>query len=152
MKRLSLILGLALFGCDDGDEPMEEVVDDEEELTRCEEETRDDPFHLGIERQGEVMRMTFTDAEPSTPVRGLNKWTLAVADGEAPVVGAGLSVRAWMPDHGHGSPQPVGIMEVGEGEYVLDPVNLFMAGYWEITITAEAEDVMDETMFPFCVE
>jgi hypothetical protein len=123
-----------------------------EELTRCEEEMRDEEFFLGIAKQGTVMRVTFTDAEPAAPIRGINRWTVALSEGEAPVEAAMLSVKAWMPDHGHGSPQPVGIEEIGEGEYVLDPVNLFMAGYWEITVTAEMDAVTDETMFPFCVE
>jgi hypothetical protein len=53
-----------------------------------------------------------------------------------------------MPDHAHGSPQPVVVTEMGDGEYKLDPVNLFMAGYWEVTISAEDDDIV----FPLCVE
>ena len=148
LRATTLVLCSAVvFGCDKGDEPPME------EESRCEQEDRDEPFHLGLEKQGAATRVVFTDAEPAQPVRGLNAWTIAVSElNEAPLVGAELSVRAWMPDHGHGSPQPVGIMEMGDGEYLLDPVNLFMAGYWEITITAESEAVTDETMFPLCVE
>jgi hypothetical protein len=149
LRSKTVILGcvmLGLFGCDEGEEPPME------ERSRCEEETRDEEFHLGIEKQGAVMRVTFTDAEPAAPVRGLNRWTIALSEGEAPIEGAMLSVKAWMPDHGHGSPQPVEIEELGEGEYVLDPVNLFMAGFWEITVTAEMDQATDEAMFPFCVE
>lgn len=124
-----------------------------EKESRCEEEQRDEPFHLGLQKEGAAMRVTFTDAEPAQPVRGFNTWTIAVSQlDETPVEHATLSVRAWMPDHGHGSPQGIGIEEMGEGEYRLDPVNLHMAGYWEITITTELDDASDETMFPLCVE
>lgn len=152
MMRTTVFLGfaaLAVAGCDKGgDEPPME-----EEESRCAAEDRDEPFHLGLERDGEATKMVFTDAEPAEPIRGINKWTLDVTDlADAPVEGATLTVKPWMPDHGHGSPQPVVVEDVGDGQYVLDPVNLFMAGYWEITITTEMGDATDEAMFPFCVE
>ena len=156
MRRLApVILGcvaLAAFGCDnsdDGGDAGDDAADDGMMMSRCASEDRAEDFHLGLAKDGAAHRVTFTDAEPAEPVRGLNTWTIALSDlQDAPMTGMEFTVIPWMPDHGHGSPQPVVVTEVGDGEYTLDPVNLFMAGYWEVTISAED----DEIVLPICVE
>ena len=90
---------------------------------------------------------------PSDPIRGDNAWMVGVArDGEM-LPGAEISVRPWMPDHGHGTPVEIGITDMGDGEYMLDPLNLFMAGLWEVHVTATLEDgTEEEVVFHACVE
>ena len=154
MRLAPVILGcvaLATVGCDtgDGEDAGDEAADDGTMMLRCASEDRAEDFHLGLEKDGTAHRVTFTDAEPAEPIRGLNTWTIALSDLEgAPMEGMELSIVPWMPDHGHGSPQPVEVTDIGEGQYTLDPVNLFMAGYWEVTISAAD----DEIMLPLCVE
>jgi len=75
-------------------------------------------------------------------------WTLAV-------IGVLTSVVPRMPDHQHGT-TPVGMMPAGSGTYTLNPVNLYMAGYWEVTVNISATDAggtttTDSAMFPLCV-
>ncbi|MCP4447380.1 MAG: hypothetical protein GY811_18830 [Myxococcales bacterium] len=53
----------------------------------------------------------------------------------AQVPGMTLDATPFMPDHGHGSPIPAFSTDEGSGTYTLEPVNLFMPGYWETTLT-----------------
>lgn len=167
----SLVTALALgSGCEDGDQGMsdgsaaddgsgdgaddggtETGGDDGTMQARCESEERDDDFALGLAHEGAEMQVAIADADPAMPIRGDNAWTLAVTDSSgAPMTGLDLTVGPWMPDHGHGSPVQVNVTEVGDGEYLVEPLNLFMAGYWEITV--EIEDPEDSVMFKVCVE
>lgn len=116
---------------------------------------RGETFSAGMSRLGENQALEFTllDAAPAPPQQYDNVWTLQIDDAAgAPVESATLSVKTWMPDHGHGSPKQVGISQSGGGTYVLDPVNLFMAGLWEITIDATpTAGSADSVTFSFCI-
>jgi hypothetical protein len=70
-----------------------------------------------------------------------------------PIEGAVVEVLGWMPDHGHGSTVEAQV-SAGEapGEVVLDPVNLYMPGIWDVTIAVEAGDLVEEVVFTFCIE
>jgi hypothetical protein len=58
-----------------------------------------------------------------------------------------------MPDHGHGSPVEEQVEALGGGEYRITPLNLFMAGVWEVTLEMTgADDVTDEVVFTVCVD
>lgn len=117
----------------------------------CDVEDRDDDFALGLAHEGEALHVAIASAAPASPVRGDNAWTLAITDATgAAMDGMELSVRTWMPDHGHGSPVQVEVEALENGEYRIEPINLFMAGYWEITITSEAP--ADAVVFKVCVE
>lgn len=71
------------------------------------------------------------------PVLGDNTVTVEVTDtAGAPVTGAEISVTAFMPAHGHGSPHPPTISELGEGRYEASPVTLHMPGTWTLTVEA----------------
>jgi hypothetical protein len=121
---------------------------------RCEVEDRDDDFALGLMREGEAVRVAIADAVPALPVRGDNSWTVSITDLEDIVMeGMLLEIRAWMPDHMHGSPVQPTTTSLGEGQYRIDKLNLFMAGYWEITITTtDTEGNDDSVLFKICVE
>lgn len=138
-------------GCDDDaeDTGSSDTVDP------CEKEDRAEEYMQGIEKTGDALTVTLVKSVPAPPEKGDNEWTVQVADdGGAPMDGLGIEAVPWMPDHGHGTSIESEMMP-GEaaGEYVVDPVNLLMAGYWEITLAitdAEGNDV-DEVMFKFCV-
>jgi len=66
-----------------------------------------------------------------------------------------ITVSPYMPDHRHGT-TAVGVTAAGAGTYRIYPLNLYMAGYWEITFnltdtSAGDAPVTDSAMFPICV-
>lgn len=102
------------------------------------------------------------DAVPAPPAKGDNVWQMQVEDdtGDA-AEGMSIRIRTWMPDHQHGSPIVPTITDEGGGVYSVDPVNLFMGGYWEVDVTAidpgetEASDDdvdLDMVQFRFCID
>jgi hypothetical protein len=163
MRPLGLVLAIstllplaAACGTDGGGS-------DDENLPSCEEDTRDEPYVAGMEKTGEAgYTITLMDSDNAPPAKGDNVWTVKVTDpnGE-PVEGITFECLAYMPDHGHSSPVIPVVTEMGEGMYTLDPINLFMPGYWETTVTAvdagatdsPDDDVdLDTVQFNFCVE
>ena len=121
----------------------------------CATEDRDDDFAIGLSKTGEYVVATFVSANPAPPIKGDNTWTLEFEDlaGE-PVEGLTIVAVPMMPDHGHGTPvnAEVTVMPT-PGQYELSPVNLFMTGYWEITLELTLpEGETDTVMFGFCVE
>ncbi len=151
------VICVAGFGaCDDvGDDGDSTDATGEDPNELCGDPAGYDEFSVGLAKTGEQMTVTFVDAQPAPPIRDFNTWTLMVtgADGE-PLSVMAWEVFPWMPDHGHGSPTPT-VVEEGEedGQYVLDPVNLFMAGKWTIDLTATLPDEQgtDTVQFAFCV-
>lgn len=92
------------------------------------------------------------DAVPQPYVAGSDA-SLTVellADGEA-VDGALLNVKPWMPDHGHGiSPGPEVTVQ-GAGRYEAAWV-FSMPGYWELTLTVDADDGQDSAVVAYEVQ
>jgi hypothetical protein len=161
MKSILLPLLLPLFlvtscSSDDG-----HGTDDN--LPSCDEDTRDEAYVAGINKTGEGgYTIAIMEATPAPPAKGDNAWTVEIRDSAgAPVTGLTMDCDSFMPDHGHGTPIIPAVIEVGDGVYTLDPVNLFMPGYWETTMTAvdkgatdsPDDDVdLDSVTFKFCVE
>lgn len=152
IRRVSLgVAAVFVLACDDqaGDEEGDPI----EEL--CGDASRYDEFAVGLSHRGESLTVRFVRADPAPPIRGPNTWTMAVesATGDAVEI-EGWQVRPWMPDHGHGSGIPVVVSE-GEtsGQYVLDPVDLHMAGLWTIDLVMEPVKGDEDTVqFAFCIE
>jgi hypothetical protein len=68
------------------------------------------------------------------------------------VSGATITVKPWMPDHGHGtSAQALVTPSATTGQYVIDPLYLFMAGYWTVTLTITSGSVTDTVVFSLCL-
>jgi hypothetical protein len=115
-----------------------------------------DTYRPGLERSGPAgYTVTLVDAQPAPPARGNNAWRIRVLKpNRTPARGANLSVDTWMPDHGHGSPITASVTAgAAAGEYVLDPVSLFMPGTWEVTITIRSGATeVDAVTFTFCIE
>jgi len=75
------------------------------------------------------------DAQPSRGVNALRLVVTKVADG-TPAVGLQVDVVPWMPAMGHGaSVKPSVTPGIEPGVYIVDNVNLFMPGLWEIRAT-----------------
>jgi hypothetical protein len=160
-RIVPLLLVVTVGACDSQSNEMEgelgddgmELGDDGMELI-CDDEDRADAFSVDLTKQGERHTVTIAAATPAQPVRGDNRWTVLVSDAAgSPIEGMTIDAKPWMPDHGHGSPVEEGVTEGGGGEYTMDPLNLFMAGFWAVSIElVDAEGEVDEVMFGVCVE
>ena len=125
----------------------------------CAGETRADTFSVGMEKPTQMndftVRLADTQVEGavSPPDRGNNTWTLEVLDASrARVRGATVTMRPWMPDHGHGTtPLDIGATEA-DGVYSFGPFDLFMGGFWEFGVRVQTDSADDRATFGFCLE
>lgn len=150
------LLALVVLGACEGDgDDMGDAADSSEPLT-CEDDERAEDFTVNLSKMGTGSSVTIVDAMPAMPDRGDNTWTVRVADAMGnPEESMVVSLRPWMPDHGHGSPVEPVIADLGGGEYRIESLNLFMPGLWQITFnleTPEGDGAADEVMFSICVE
>jgi hypothetical protein len=121
----------------------------------CEEDTRHEPYVAGIAKTGPAgYTLTLLDSNPAPPNKGDNVWTVEVTDPAGlPVPAITVQTVPFMPDHGHGTPIVPVVTDQGDGVYLIDPVNLFMPGFWEIELTATDDDQdLDTVTFNFCIE
>ena len=106
---------------------------------------RADANESGWASQRGLFVMTYrTDLQP-LQINVLHSWVLHLedADGNA-VTGALVEVDGGMPAHDHGLPtRPRVTEELGGGDYRLDGLRFHMRGDWVITLTIEADGVID---------
>ena len=91
---------------------------------------------------------------PNPVIKGNNDWKIQVVDAQgAPVSGATITVKPYMPDHGHGSSIiPQVAAGADPGTYDVSLLNLFMPGIWTVTFDVTTQDnVTDSAVFTFCV-
>ncbi len=149
-RALPWVLGIFALGACDDDAMSAGDEDADAEARGCETETRADTYALGLAKTGTATTVTFVDAMPAPPTRGDNRWTVQVTDDRgAAMTGLELSATPFMPDHMHGTTVETEVTELGDGTYVLEPVNLFMPGLWEVTLELGTDD---EVVFAFCVD
>lgn len=124
----------------------------------CATETRAIPYAPGLKRtsMSGAFEAVLVKSDPGPPVKGINVWTVQIFDGSGATPQDGLTVTAlpYMPDHRHPSTviPVVTPKDDGTGTYTLDPVYLFMPGYWEVTLTLQpATGAKDSVVFPICI-
>lgn len=120
----------------------------------CDSEERDDDYAPGLMKVGDGgYRFILESMAPPPPRKGMSEWVLRIEDPTGvPVDALTLGVYPFMPDHGHGTGVRAVVTSMGGGRYDLNPVNLFMTGYWTIRIAARQGDVdVDQVVFSFCV-
>jgi hypothetical protein len=145
----------AVLACDAGDEMASDDDDDGVESPRgCATETRADSYALGMATQGERVQVAFVDASPAPPERGDNTWRVAITQGGAPLSDLDVEVEPYMPDHMHGTSIAAHVTATDvPGEYVIDPVNMFMPGLWLVHLYLSLPAGSDDTVeFDFCVD
>jgi YtkA-like len=101
-----------------------------------------------------TVKATFSSANPAPPAKGENDWTVTLMDAHgSPMSGAALTVKPWMPDHGHGSSVvPTITPGSAAGSYQLENLDLFMPGIWQVTLTITPTGGTVETVvFSFCI-
>ncbi|HSN96794.1 MAG TPA: FixH family protein [Candidatus Nanopelagicales bacterium] len=156
---LAAALCVTAVGCEGDDGHDGEHTHDTTTATGvCAGETRGDVYSPGMQVDGAAFHVRLASADPAPPQKGLNAWTLEVVDAAGAVLpGAditSITVKPFMTDHNHPSPDDPTIMTTGTtATYQVDGVNLSMAGYWEITVTVTPASGDAETfLFAFCVE
>ena len=154
-KSALLGLGVSVFLIACGDDPQ--IAGDGRSL--CGDETRADTFVVGMEKptfgDNFSVRLMDTEVEGNTvpPDRGHNVWTFEILDSNRMrVQGAVVTLRPWMPDHGHGTTPLVMEAVETDGVYSFGPFDLFMGGFWEFGVHVEAAEQADDTKFGFCLE
>ncbi len=103
---------------------------------------------------GPALELVLREAEPLPAAVGNNSWlfSLSLDDEQLTGYADAITVIPFMPDHDHGTPTPVEISEESAGHYRLQPVHLRMAGYWELTVAIENEELDAHVVFGLCVE
>jgi len=155
MRHLAPPFALAVAACSGGMSPP-----DADEAMACVATGRGDTFTVGLEHRGVAGMLDFQlmSANPAPPGRNDNTWIIQVNSMTAGVVGSPLTnatvtVSPFMPDHQHGTPIRAQIEAMPTpGQYKLSPINLWMPGYWEITITAQSGAMSDSVIYKFCIQ
>lgn len=131
---------------------------DADENAACLAAKRGDDYVQGLERLGKNGAIDFKlmSADPAPPARPDNIWVIqinAMTGGMvgAPVTGASIVVTPFMPDHQHGTAIKAQVEAMPDaGQYKLSPINLWMPGYWETTLTVSGS-VSDSVVYKFCI-
>ncbi len=89
-------------------------------------------------------RVRLWTAPSQPPSRGINQVKLEVTDAATtvPAENLTLAIVPWMPAMGHGTATVPTVSPQGEGVYIVQNVDFFMASTWQLRIdfTAEAVD------------
>lgn len=122
----------------------------------CATDPRAQSFTAGMEQAGStgIFRVRLLEMAPAPAFKGDNVWTAQIVDATGiPLDGATLTVKPFMPDHGHGSSITPLVIPVGrDGRYTITHLNLFMPGIWRITLAVSGVgSARDSAVFTFCV-
>ncbi len=99
--------------------------------------------------------LSLLEYSPNPPHVGDNSWLIQLNDRDGSAlsgVAESMLVTPFMPDHGHGTPVAVGVVEETTGEYRLSPINTFMPGLWQITLEFSAGNDTEQFSIDVCVE
>lgn len=135
----------------------DEGGEDQTPVASCDTETRAEPYVANLEKTGASgMKIVLVSSTPTPPSKGNNDWTIRVLDSSGnPLDGLTIDVLPFMPDHGHDSVIFPTIRPVTDspGEYLLQPVRLWMPGYWEVTVSVDDQaGSTDSVKFKLCIE
>lgn len=170
---LSLYLGLVIAACSDshrdqighGEDSVDAGSDHEHEghvhdhpvHTDAETSCPDvGPLSSGAEVRSKEGHFTvrLVATSPDIPHKGENTWTLVLLDDEGkPISDASLTnVQPFMPEHGHdGRFAP----EVGagntQGTFVIERINLWMGGRWEVRVFGVVAGIEDVAVLEVCI-
>jgi hypothetical protein len=159
MRLLVLPLTVVVAACSGGGS----APPDADEALACMAAGRGDMYTPGLERAGKSGALDFKlmSAAPAPPGFNNNTWTIQVNSMSAGVVGspldgATITVTPFMPDHQHGTAIKAKVQAMPGGQYQLSPINLWMPGYWETTITVSSTvssgAVQDSVVYKFCIQ
>ena len=115
------------------------------------------PYELRVRSTSGARTVLLQSSTPGPPVKGKNIWIIGVYKGDVSIDGLNISVDPYMPDNMQGT-NPVIVTPTypipGAGEYTLDPLYLYMSGYWEVRMTLAGfpgDTATDSAMIPICI-
>lgn len=121
----------------------------------CTEDPRGQSYSAGMTALADDgIQVVLVEARPGPPVRFDNVWDVEVRDSSGvPVAVTTLVVEPFMPDHGHGTPQPP-LPEAGveTGTFSMGPFDLWMPGIWELRFSVDREGTISLATMTFCLE
>jgi hypothetical protein len=128
----------------------------------CAADARVSAFSPNLEKptQRGGFKVRLVSADPAPPVKGLNAWVVRVLDpGGAPAASASLVLHREsdtpdpsMPDHGHGSLTNASVSRRANGDFAVEPLDLFMPGVWRVGFDVSAPGrARDTVFFFFCI-
>ena len=115
-------------------------------------------FALPMTAQGEEGKLSATllASTPEPPEKYLNDWTLELRDSAGKPVGDATitMARPFMPAHGHdGTFAPTVKDGDAPGRFVVEKLNLWMRGPWEVQLRVSSQALGDDyIVFQVCVE
>jgi len=120
----------------------------------CDDGAPPDTYVAGLSR--DTLNNVFTlavTADPAPPDVGDVAFSFEVVEGSVPLTDGTLTIRPWMPLHGHGSvPETLDGVSDGAGVFAVPEIDLFMSGLWEIHVTVTRGETTDEGLYRFCLE
>lgn len=140
------------------DDTADDTAEDSEtgEVDICGDTAAYDTWALPMTKASDGGTLSFTigDATPSPPDKGDNIWTIALSTaGGDPVGDATVSLAPFMPEHGHGTnPATIPTTGDGAGSYTSDTFDLFMGGFWQLTVSASGPSGNDSMVINLCIE
>lgn len=153
---LAVGAGLSLAGCGGGtgQSPGDDVA-----FLTCATETRAMPYQAGMSVMSQTGAFTvkLLSSTPGPPIKGQNSWVVEIDDSAsgAPLDQVELTASPSMPDHQHPTTRRVVVTAAGSSTYSLNPVYLYMSGYWEVRLNIAAATVAsgapDVAMIPICI-
>lgn len=151
MRHLALIAAVFATACTSNNSSG-----DDQEMVNCAAEPRADTFTMDMVKHGSNGMIDFTlhTAQPAPPAQGNNTWEVQLSSAGAPMAGATIAVKPYMPDHMHAAELKAAVTDEGDGMYKLTPVNLWMPGLWQTTLDvtpAGAAVKADSVVFSFCI-
>jgi len=98
-------------------------------------------------------RVSYTSDLSPVTINRIHHWIFHVDDSTGkPVENANVSITGGMPEHNHGLPTNPQMTESrGGGDYVLEGMRFHMSGYWELTVTVEADGRRDTVVIPLTI-
>lgn len=99
-------------------------------------------------------RVSFaSDLKPLT-INRIHRWIFHIEDSSGNIVAnAALSLVGGMPEHNHGLPtKPRMTKSLGNGDYVVEGMRFHMSGYWELTLTVDADNRKDTVVIPLTIQ
>jgi YtkA-like len=158
-----MTVGAIGLGCssgpNDGSPPPGTEVDASASTFECASDPRVQTYTANLEKMGVLnkVRFTLTAADPAPPRRGLNDWTLHVADPSGAAISQmNVTISGTMPDHQHGwSSTPV-VTQGADGMTVtFGKIYFSMAGVWAVTFEVHTQGggdtMVDTATFTFCI-
>ena len=118
------------------------------------DDPKEETYSANMQQAGASSVFTFVlvSSDPAPPANASNTWVIPLVDASGqPVTNATFpSVKITMPTMTHGTP-PAQVTSNGDGTYTFTPLYFFMAGLWQVAITATSGAQKDTTSFYFCV-